>query len=155
MGDLQARIGPKVTKLYPNLTWKRPGAAVSLSPSKETIQTRAHQSDEKLEDDASNVEHASSVFSSPNKSRYQSTSSPRPRKSSGELSLLSRMGLSSASQDDHHASEGNEAAGIQPSLLSRVGTIEDKIPQPSLPSSSVCLFFAFRNARLTRFRMFK
>lgn len=160
MGDLQARIGPKVTKLYPNLTWKRPDAAV---PSKDTLkssQTQAHQSDEK--DDASSYEHASSVFSSPNKSRYQSISSPRPRKSSTELSLLIRMGMSpGASQDDHHASEGKEAAGIQLSLLSRVGTTEDETPQPSMPSSSVCLFFAFVMPfrsyclRLTRFRMVK
>ena len=147
MSDLQARIGPKV-KLYPNLTWKRPGA-VPQSPSTNTLkssQTQAHQSDEK--DDASSHGHASSIFSSPNKSRCQSSSSlPRPRKSSRQPSLLSRMGLSTAaSQDGHRASEGKEAAGIQPSLLSRVGTTEDKTPQPSLPSSSVCLFFSFCNA---------
>ena len=131
MGDLQSRIGPKVTraKLYPNLTWKRE------SPSKDTLkstQTQAHQSDEK--EDASSHELASSVFSSPSKSSYQSTSSPRPRKSSGELSLLSRMGLSTGgSHDDRLVSEGNEAAGIQhPSLLSRVGTTEDETPQPSI-----------------------
>ena len=151
MGDLQARIGPKVTKLYPNLTWIRPGAVVPQSPSKDTpkpSQTQAHQSDEK--DDASSNDHASSVFSSPNKPRYQRTSSPRPRKSSRELSLLSRMGMSSGgSQDDHHASEGKEAAGTQPSLLSRVRTTEDKTPQPSIPSSSVCLFFTFCNAFLS------
>jgi hypothetical protein len=142
MVDLQDRIGPKVTKLYPNRSWIRPGLQ---SPSKDTLkssQTQAHQSDEK--EDASSRELASSVFSSPNKSRYQSTSSPRPRKSSRELSLLSRMGLSSgASQDDHLVSEDKEAAGIQPSLLSRVGTTEDKTPQPSMPSSSVCFFCCF------------
>ena len=150
MGDLQARIGPKVTKLYPNLTWKRPGA-VPPSPSKNTLktsQTQAHQSDEK--DAASSDEHASSIFSSPSKSSYQSTSSlPRSRTSSRKLSLLSRMGLSSGASQDahtHHASEGKEAADTQPSLLSRVRTIEDKTPQPSMPSSSVCLFFASCNA---------
>lgn len=138
MANLQARIGPEVTKLYPNLTWIRPGLQ---SPSKKSSQPR--QSDEKDDDsDASSHGLASSTFSSPSKSRYR----PRPRKSSGQLSLLSRMDLSpDASQDGRHASE-EEAAGIQPSLLSRVGTLEDKIPQPSLPSSSVCLFFSFCNA---------
>lgn len=140
MSDLQARIGPKVTKLYPNLTWKRPGA-VPQSPSKNTLkssQTQAHQRDEK--DDASSNEHASSVFSSPNQSRYQSTSSPRrPRESSQQPSLLIRMGLSSdAPQNGHLFSEGKE--DIQPSLLSRVGATEDKT---SHPSSSVCFRFAF------------
>lgn len=128
MSDLQARIGRKVTQLYPNLTWKRPGA-VPQSPSKNTLkssQAQAHQSDEK-DDDASR-EHASSTFSSPRR----------------QLSLLRRMGLSS---DDHPASEGKEAAGIQPSLLSRV---QDNTPQPS--SSSVCLLFPFYCLRLTRFR---
>lgn len=148
MGDLQARIGPKVTKLYPNLTWKRPGG-VPPSPSKDTLkssQTQAHQSDEK--DAASSDGHASSTFSSPSKSSYQSTSSLPRSRTSRKLSLLSRMGLSSgASQDTHHASEGKEAAGTTPpSLLSRVGTTEDKTPQPSTPSSLVCLFFAFCNA---------
>ena len=122
MSDLQARIGRKVTQLYPNLTWKRRGA-VPQSPSKNTLkssQAQAHQSDENDDDDASSREHdASSTFSSPRR----------------QLSLLRRMGLSS---DDHPASEGKEAAGIQPSLLSRV---QDNTPQPS--SSSVCLLFSF------------
>lgn len=160
MGDLQARIGPKVSKLYPNLSWVRPGTQSTPKDTLKASQTWAH--DEK--DDASSYEHASSVFSSPNKSRnqrYQSTSSPQQRKSSGELSLLSRMGLSSdASQDDYHAAEVKEAAGNQPSLLHRVETTKDKTPQPSMPSSSVCLLFAFFHLcsyclRLTRFRMFK
>ena len=141
MANLQDRIGPEVTKIYPNLTWIRPGLQ---SPSKNNVKSSQSQSDEKDDDsDASSHGLASSIFSSPSKSRYR----PRPRKSSGQLSLLSRMDLSSdASQDGRHASEGKEAAGIQPSLLSRVGTLEDKIPQPSLPSSSVCLFFSFCNA---------
>ena len=127
MASLQARIGPQVTKLYPNSTWKRPGAN-QQSPSKNTVKSsQTRQSDEKDDDsDASSHRHASSTFSSPNKSRYRS-SLHRPRKSSGQLSLLSRMDLSpGASQDGHHASEGKEAAGIQPSLLSRVGAIEDQ-----------------------------
>lgn len=146
MGELQARIGPKVTKLYPNLTWKRPGLGADLPKNtQKSGQTQAHQSDEK-DDDASSHGHASSILSSPNKSSYQSSLS-RPRKSSRQPSLLSRMGLNSgASQDGHRASEGKEAAGIQPSLLSRVGTTEDKTPQPSLASSSVCSFFTFCNA---------
>jgi hypothetical protein len=107
MSDLQARIGRKVTQLYPNLTWKRPPP----SPSKNTLkssQIQAHQSDEKDDDEASNA------------SSSQKT----------QPSLLRRMGLSSDNQP-------KEAAGIQPSLLSRV----DKTPQPS--SSSVCNAFFF------------
>ena len=134
MANLQARIGPEVTKLYPNLTWKRPGLQ---STSKNTVKSR--QSAEKDDDS-----DASSIFSSPSKSRHRGNRH-QPRKSSGQVSLLSRMDLTSdASQDDgHHASQGKEAAGSQPSLLSRVGAIEDKIPQPSLPSSSVCYILFF------------
>jgi hypothetical protein len=173
MADLQARIGPKVTKLYPDLTWKRPGAD-SQSPSENTVKwSQTRQSDEKDDDsDASSHEHASSpILSSPTKFKYRS--SPRRRDSGGQLSLLTRMGLSSGISQDG-ASEGREAVGIQQSLLPRVGTTEDTprsspnigstrdrvhvsdsngyhvtanskhaSPQPPLPSSSVCLHFFF------------
>jgi hypothetical protein len=182
MADLQARIGPKAKKLYPNLTWKRTGAELK-SPSKNTPKkSQTHRSHEKDDgSDASSYERASSpILSSPNNSRYRN-SAPRPRDSSGQLSLLTRMGLSSEDGE----SVGKEEEDIQQLLLSRVGTTEDtprsspnvgstkdsvhvldsnhsvKSKHASLPSSSVCLFFFFCQIfcsncfSLTRFRMFK
>lgn len=173
MADLQARIGPKVTKQYPHRTWKRPGADLQ-SPSKNSVKwSQARQSDEKDDDsDASSREHASSpTLSSPTKSKHRS--SPQRRDSGGQLSLLTRMGLSSGVSEDG-ASEGREAVGMQQSLLPRVGTTEDTprfspnigstrdsvhdpdsngyhdtanskhaSPQHPLPSSLVCLPFFF------------
>lgn len=171
MADLQARIGPKATKLYPNLTWKRPGADPQ-SPSKNIVKgSHTRQSDEKEDSDASSHERASSpIFSSPTKSR---SNLPRPKESSRQPSLLSRMGLDSGVSEDD-VLERKEAA-VPQSLLPRVGTTEDtprsspnirstgdsvhvsdpnrchgttnSSPQPALPSSSVCLSLFFCNFR--------
>lgn len=170
MADLQARIGPKATKLYPNLTWKRPGADLKSPPKNIPRWSQNRRSDEKDEgSDASSYEHASSpILSSPNKSRYRN-SLPRSQDSSGQLSLLTRMGLSSDMSEDG-ASVGKEEAaqaGIQQSLLPRVGTTKDtprsspnigstkdsvhvldsnhnaNSKHASLLSSPVCLFFFF------------
>lgn len=193
MADLQARISPKTTKLYPNLTWKRPSADLHSPPKDTTVKwSKTHQRDEKEDDgDPSSGEHDSSqTFSSPNKSKSAShqSSFSRLRQSSGPLSLLSRMGLASGLSENGTSSDGEEAASIQqsPSRLAQVGTTEDThrsseshpspnigstsrdtahvldfngyndivnskhaqkrlSPQPSLPSSSVCLFFFCSN----------
>lgn len=132
MTDLKARIGPKVTKIYPNLSWKRPGAdhQFKSSPStkngtvkwSQTRQNYAKELDDDVVDDDDDASDASShdlsSFSSPTKS---SSKLSRPGEPSGSITLLSRMGLDS----EGGPSLGEHTLSIQQSLLPRVGTIED------------------------------
>lgn len=120
MAELKARIGPKATKLYPNLSWIRPGAGIQ-SPKSTVEWTKAHQSHEnEYDSEASSHEHPFPQTLSPNKYMFDHQTSPsRPRQHSGPLSLLSRMGLNSSGSEDG-TSEGGEAASNKQSLLARV-----------------------------------
>lgn len=128
MAELKARIGPKATRFYPNLSWIRPGAGIQ--PPKSTVEwTKAHQSHEnEYDSDASSHEQPFPQTLSPNKYMFDHQTSPsRPRQHSGPLSLLSRMGLNSGGSEDG-TSEGEETASIQQSLLAR---IEEETPHSS------------------------
>ena len=124
--DLQARIGPKARKLYPNLSWKRPGADLQ-SPTKKAVN---HPSGGKeCDSHASNYERRSSQsFSSPNESSHHRNSHSRHRQSTGAQSLLSRMALSPGISDDGASSDAGEAASIQHLLLPGEDTTDGTPP---------------------------